>query len=670
LLPSGVGTEDVWRPGGRIEGYRLEALLGRGGMGQVFRAVHEESGAVRAVKTLLPGAEPEELLRFAREGEAQAKVDAHPAVARIHGVGSAHGRPFIVLELCGGGSLAERLARGPLPWRAAAELVRRLAAGVAHLHAHGVLHRDLKPENVLFDDEGHPRLVDFGLARLAGATSLTASGTILGTPAYLSPEQACGLPAGRPADVHALGLLLLTCLAGASPFVRKTLAATLAAVMTEVAPRPSALDPAAPAALDRLCGACLAKEPAERPTAAALDADLGALLAEVGAGSSARWSRGTPLAAALLLGAAAAGTALCGWAAAPEAPPARPAPSVAPVPSVRVDAAPPASWGAFRRSFEALRPRRVFMCPLRGGAHSATVALSPDGKRAAAAVGTTVRVFDVDPEPVARHTQERSQNLNDLEWTGGQVVGVSHDESVTWTPGAGWASSAGTGGARLAFDGAQRIDTPIVKERSGLDLVDVVASGRTLVSGVAVTALAARGGRVAIAGSIWRDGLLRQLVVLPLSPDAPEPAPAPSSPLMTATITCLLWLDDATLALATSDADVLVLRDGAWVELVTPGLTHGELAEGERVAGVGPVPGLAGAGDRLVAGSLDLKLGEWELAAWSVSSPGAPRARLQRQPGTLLALAGTDRRVVALVDRGGDVSLLVFDLPPWPGPGG
>ena len=659
-----MGNEDVWRPGGRVEGYRLEALLGRGGMGQVFRAVHEESGAVRAVKTLLPGADPEELLRFAREGEAQAKVDAHPAVARIHGVGGAHGRPFIVLELCGGGSLADRLTRGGLPWRAAAELVQRLAAGVAHLHAHGVLHRDLKPENVLFDDEGHPRLVDFGLARLAGATSLTASGTILGTPAYLSPEQACGLPAGRPTDVHALGLLLLTCLAGTSPFARKTLAATLAAVMTEVAPRPSALDAAAPAALDRLVAACLEKEPARRPTADALEAGLAAALAGAGAGSSAPWSRRTAL--ALLLVAAAAGAALYGREVAPKAPSALQVPSVAPVPSVRVDAAPPVSWGAFRRSFEALRPRRAFMCPLRGGAHSATVTLSPDGKRAAAAVGTTVRVFDVDPEPVARDTLERSQNLNDLEWTGDQVVGVSHDEVVTWTPGAGWGSSGGTGGARLAFDGALRIDTPIVEERSGLDLVDVVASGRTLVTSVAVTALAARGGRVAIAGSIWRDGLLRQLVVLPLSPDAPGPAPAPSSPLMTSTITCLLWLDDATLALGTSDADVLVLRDGAWVELVTPGLTHGELAEGERVAGVGPVPGLAGAGDRLVAGSLDLKLGEWELAAWSVSSPGAPRARLERQPGALLALAGTDRRVVALVERGGDVSLLVFDLPPWP----
>lgn len=158
-------------------------------MGAVFLGKQAATGAAHAVKVLAPG-DPDAQLRFRREGEALARVDGHPNVLRVHAAGVDQGHAWIAMELAEGGSLAGRLRPGPLPPLEAAAIVRALALGLAHVHAHGVLHRDLKLDDALFDASGTPKLADFGLAHLDGAQRLTRTGAVLGTPVYLAPEDA------------------------------------------------------------------------------------------------------------------------------------------------------------------------------------------------------------------------------------------------------------------------------------------------------------------------------------------------------------------------------------------------------------------------------------------------------------------------------------------------
>jgi eukaryotic-like serine/threonine-protein kinase len=141
----------------RIGEFVVEERLGEGGMGAVYRVVHERTGARHALKLLTMPQDPEALRRFAREGEALAAVDDHPNVVRVNTAGEWSGRPYLVMQLCTGGDLKQRLRDGPLPPREAARIVADVARGIAHVHARGIIHRDLKPENVLFDDAGPRR---------------------------------------------------------------------------------------------------------------------------------------------------------------------------------------------------------------------------------------------------------------------------------------------------------------------------------------------------------------------------------------------------------------------------------------------------------------------------------------------------------------------------------
>jgi serine/threonine protein kinase len=202
-VPAAVG-------GGR---YQVRSLIGRGGSSEVFRGHDALLGRPVAIKLFPSGsAEPGELRRW-REVRTLAGLN-HPRLVSVYDAGSHLGRTFFVLQLVEGGNLTERLTAGPLTLGQALRLGGGLAVGLGHIHRHGVIHRDLKPANVLLDDVNRPYLTDFGIATWLGAAALTGEGLILGTPAFLAPEQVRGQPIGPAADVYALGLVLLECLTG------------------------------------------------------------------------------------------------------------------------------------------------------------------------------------------------------------------------------------------------------------------------------------------------------------------------------------------------------------------------------------------------------------------------------------------------------------------------
>jgi hypothetical protein len=263
----------------QVPGYEVESVLGRGGMGVVYRARHLKLDRTVALKTLLAGAYagPTERARFQREAEAVAGL-SHANIVQIYEVGEHEGRPYFTMELVEGGSLAQKLASGPPAARWAAELVASLAEAVSVAHSAGIVHRDLKPANILLTAGGTPKISDFGIARrLQGEGGLTRTGAVVGTPGYMAPEQACGTAGsvGPAADVYGLGAVLYELLTGRPPFRAGTDLETLRQVLAEEPVPPSRLNSRAPRDLETVCLKCLRKEPHRRyPSAAALAADL------------------------------------------------------------------------------------------------------------------------------------------------------------------------------------------------------------------------------------------------------------------------------------------------------------------------------------------------------------------------------------------------------------
>ncbi len=242
-------------------------------MSEVWRAHDDTLDRTVAVKILSPTAD---LGRFRREAQALAAL-AHENVMRVYDYGEDEAGPFMALEWLPGGTLEERLADGPLPDAETSRIAKGIAAGLAQLHDRGLVHRDLKPANVLFDEEGRPKLGDFGLARrVAGAGTLTEAGTVLGTAAYLSPEQAAAEPVGPASDVYSFGVILFRMLTGALPFVADEALALLNMHRHAAPPAVTDLRPDAPPDLAALAEAALRKDPAQRP------ADGNALLAALG----------------------------------------------------------------------------------------------------------------------------------------------------------------------------------------------------------------------------------------------------------------------------------------------------------------------------------------------------------------------------------------------------
>jgi serine/threonine-protein kinase len=258
--------------------YRLLEPLGRGAMSSVWLAEDEELGRRVAVKML---AESADRARFDREARAAAAL-SHPHICQLYDYGEADGKPYMVLEYLSGGSLEERLRDGkPLPDEDAYRIASEVAAGLAHAHARGLVHRDMKPANILFDAEGRAKIADFGIARIGGAGTLTEAGTVLGTASYISPEQAAGQPATPASDVYSFGVILFRMITGRLPFESRN-AMELVRMHRDSEPPPvSVFRPDAPARLESIASAALAKDPADRPP------DGGAVLAELAASGDA-----------------------------------------------------------------------------------------------------------------------------------------------------------------------------------------------------------------------------------------------------------------------------------------------------------------------------------------------------------------------------------------------
>ncbi|HZJ54670.1 MAG TPA: FHA domain-containing serine/threonine-protein kinase, partial [Myxococcaceae bacterium] len=290
--PGGPATEDdepPLAPGTVLaERYRVHDLLGRGGMGAVYRAEHLALGNTVAVKVLRTshGARDDIVRRFQREAVAASHI-RHPGIVEVTDFGrTPDGRFYLAMELVEGETLARRLARlGPLPPGEAMSLVRELARALAAAHARGIYHRDIKPENVLLGRDGTAKLADFGIARLAEGprdARETAAGLIFGTPHYMSPEQAAGQRQDGRSDVYALGVLLFELLTGAPPYLGASATHVLAAHLLSPVPRLPAQGPHGPLppGLADLVGRMMAKSASERPdTMAEVEAALDAVLA-------------------------------------------------------------------------------------------------------------------------------------------------------------------------------------------------------------------------------------------------------------------------------------------------------------------------------------------------------------------------------------------------------
>lgn len=255
--------------GGR---YRLEGTLGRGGTGEVHRALDERLDRRVAVKLLHPWAaeDDETRRRFRREATTLAQL-RHPNIVQVLDFDDGLEQPFLVQELCAGGTLVARTSEAPLPWDEVAAIGLPIARGLAHAHASGVTHRDLKPGNVLYGDDGQLRIVDFGLAdvlrRSREEEDITGEGVRVGSPEYWSPEQAAGLQATERADIYALGCILYELATGALPFEGPDRIEVGMRRMHEDPPSPRALAPDLPPQAETLLLEMLQRAPERRPRA-------------------------------------------------------------------------------------------------------------------------------------------------------------------------------------------------------------------------------------------------------------------------------------------------------------------------------------------------------------------------------------------------------------------
>jgi serine/threonine protein kinase/tetratricopeptide (TPR) repeat protein len=267
----------VLAAGTKLGVYELSGALGAGGMGEVYRARDPRLGRNVAIKVLpdrLTG-DPSALARFEREAKVLAAL-SHPNILAIFDVGSENGISFVVMELLPGETLSSRIAQRRPDWPEAVRMGIEIADGLSAAHTRGITHRDLKPENIFLTRDGHIKLLDFGLASSTddsnpaeaefGSTAglATATGVIMGTLPYMSPEQLKGMRADARSDIFSFGCVVQETITGKNPFVRATRAETVSAILTEAAPSMKQFDPTVPAELDQAVKRCLNKEPDQR----------------------------------------------------------------------------------------------------------------------------------------------------------------------------------------------------------------------------------------------------------------------------------------------------------------------------------------------------------------------------------------------------------------------
>ena len=332
--------------GRTLSHFRIVAKIGEGGMGVVYRAEDEKLRRPVALKVLPPDrvGNEERRLRFLREARAAAAV-THPNIATIYEVGEAEGVVFIAMELVEGKSLRALIAGRPLPLKEAVRIAVEIAEGLARAHQSHVIHRDLKPENIVVGTDGRVKILDFGLAKLLEepaphdmdrsrlptiSVELTREGKILGTAAYMSPEQARGEAVDARSDLFSFGIVLYEMVTGRAPFQGRTSTDVLSAILRDQPVPAAQLNPEAPVELVRIIGECLEKDPQDRCQHAdqlAVDlrrlkraTDSGVRPATTPAPGRRRWPVVAGSALALLLG---VGLALLWWMVRPGAPPGR-----------------------------------------------------------------------------------------------------------------------------------------------------------------------------------------------------------------------------------------------------------------------------------------------------------------------------------------------------------
>ena len=258
--------------GTRLGPYEVSGALGRGGMGEVYRARDTRLGRDVAIKVLPEhlSKHAQALARFEREARALAAL-SHPNILAIYDVGTYQEVSYCVTELLEGETLRNQLERGAIPWHKAAEIGAALSDGVAAAHAKGITHRDLKPANIFLTIDGRVKILDFGLARFTPAVSAddetlthgaTQMDTVVGTPGYMSPEQVRGRPAEPLSDIFSLGCVLYEMISGQRAFSRSSVAETIVAILTEDVPEPTGA--ALPPEFQRVIRRCLEKNPRER----------------------------------------------------------------------------------------------------------------------------------------------------------------------------------------------------------------------------------------------------------------------------------------------------------------------------------------------------------------------------------------------------------------------
>ncbi|MEM0927024.1 MAG: serine/threonine-protein kinase, partial [Planctomycetota bacterium] len=279
LRPGGVSN----RERGSFGEYDLIEEIARGGMGVVYKARHRRLDRIVALKMILGGrfSGSDEVQRFYIEAKAAGRLD-HPGIVPLYEIGEVEGQPFYAMKFIEGGSLAQHLPGLRVDVRRSVSMMCEVAAAVHHAHQRGILHRDLKPANILLDDEQRPMLTDLGLAKQTGDDSgLTQTGALLGTPSYMSPEQAqSGAAVTTACDVYALGAILYEVLTGKPPFVAATPIETVMQVLESSVTPPRETDHRIDRDLELICLKCLRRDPNERyATAADLESDMRCWLA-------------------------------------------------------------------------------------------------------------------------------------------------------------------------------------------------------------------------------------------------------------------------------------------------------------------------------------------------------------------------------------------------------